>query len=391
MVRIKESISKLDEYRVPRDFSRIKLNQNESPFDFPVRLKMAISTRLLETGWNRYPDNFAEQLVQRLSRYTAESHNTGGLPSRDGETSAETEGAAHVEGFPGEGIMVGNSSNELIQAAMYSYSDSGDSIVVGTPGFPIYKRVASVMNIRVHEVPAKEDFKIDVEAVIAAAEKAQMVLLASPDNPTGQTLSLEEISHIAGNIKGMLLLDEAYYEFHRQTAQTLIQKFSNIIIVRTFSKAFNLAGIRLGYLLGDVAVVKEIRKAKLPFSVGMFQQLAGITALDHPEFIRDNVQKIVVERERIMAELEKIPDIIPTPSFANFILFRCTGSSAKDVFNALYEEKVVVRHYETPRLKNRLRVTIGTVEENDSFLRALQNIILKKGSVSGDSTGAGRN
>ncbi len=346
-VNIKDSVRRLDDYRVPRDFTRVKLNQNESPFDFPEPLKKEINKRLLETAWNRYPDNFAEQLVEKIAAYT---------------------------GFPADGIVVGNSSNELIQAAIYSYSDSGGTIVVSTPGFPIYKRVAAVMNIETREVAARDNFEIDVDGIVAAAANASMVLLASPDNPTGNVLNLDEIAFIAANIPGVLLLDEAYYEFHRQTAQALIKTFSNIIIIRTFSKAFNLAGIRLGYMLGDQKVVTQIRKAKLPFSVGMFQQVAGVTALEHRDLLQNNVEKIIDERERVMAELKQIPFMEVFPSAANFILFRCRERAAKDVFNILYEKNVILRYYESPRLRDCLRVTIGTAKENDSFLGALKSI-----------------
>lgn len=348
MLNIKESILKLDGYVVPQDFSRVKLNQNESPFDIPMAIKQEISERLTKINWNRYPNNFADPLKKRISEYID---------------------------FPRQGIVMGNSSTELIQTVLYALCNSYDRIVVTNPGFPIYKRIASIMNIRVEEVPLREDFSLDVDALIAKSKGAKIVFLDSPNNPTGNVLSVEDIALIAKNISGILVVDEAYYEFYKESAQRLINELKNIIIIRTFSKAFNLAGIRLGYMLGKDEVIKELGKAKLPFSIGIFQQLAGEVVMDNMEFVEKNVTVIVKERERVYAELNKMAHIKPYPSYANFILFLSKTILARDLFRALYEKGVVVRTFNIPELRNCLRVTLGTEAENSFFLEKLQELL----------------
>jgi histidinol-phosphate aminotransferase len=347
-INIKDTVCRLDGYVVPQDFSCVKLNQNESPFDIPLELKQEISRRLLACQWNRYPNNFAEPLKNKISDYIR---------------------------FSPSGLIVGNSSNELLQTVIYSVCDTGDTIVVSNPGFPIYNRIAAVMNIRVREVPLRSGFAFDTGRIIAAARGAGMVIIASPNNPTGSLLPLEDIAVIAGNIKGFLVMDEAYYEFCHRSARDLLEEYPNILIIRTFSKAFNLAGIRLGYMLGKDEIIRELNKSKLPFSVGVFQQLAGEVLLENRRFIRDNVSKILRERERVMRELQKIPTIKPFPSYANFILFQSLGIPGKVLFQRLYKKGVVLRHFETPELNHCLRVTIGSARENMVFLEKLREVI----------------
>ncbi|MFC2155105.1 histidinol-phosphate transaminase [Acidobacteriota bacterium] len=348
MLNIKESVLKLDGYVVSQDFSRVKLNQNESPFDVPLEIKQEISEKLTQVNWNRYPNNFADPLKRRISQYI---------------------------NFPRKGIIVGNSSTELIQTVMHALCNSYDRIVVTNPGFPIYKRLASILNIKVEEVPLSENFSLDTDALIEKSKGAKIVFLSSPNNPTGNVLSVEDLTLIAGNITGILVVDEAYYEFYKDSAQHLIKMLKNIIIIRTFSKAFNLAGIRLGYMLGNDEVLKELGKAKLPFSIGIFQQLAGEVVMANMDFVKKNVLEVVNERERVYNELKRIPFIHPFPSYANFILFRSKTMPAKDLFRALYDKGVVLRTFKTPELRNCLRVTLGTKTENGFFLRKLKEVM----------------
>lgn len=347
MKGIKKAVLKLDCYSVPQDFSRVKLNQNESPVDTPMIIKEEIFKRLKDISWNRYPSADAESLVEKIAEYTD---------------------------FPPHGIVVGNGSNELIQVLIYAVCDSDDRILVVQPGFSIYRRIASVMNIAVVEVPLGEDFGFDVEAIIEKGKKVRFVLLASPNNPTGTALKIEEIERIARNFAGIVAVDEAYYEFYKETAQELIDELNNIVILRTFSKVLRLAGIRLGYLLGRGEMARELLKARLPFSLGIFQQVAGEVILEKKRFIEENVEKIIRERERLFKELKKIRNIRPIPSCANFILFESKNLSGKDLYKTLFENGVVIRYFDIPRLKNMLRVTVGTPEENDIFLEKMRQI-----------------
>lgn len=342
---IKQSVRQLGAYSVSQNQSLIKLNQNESPVDISEGIKNEIFKRVQKTSWNRYPPQGAESLIQKISDYTD---------------------------LPPSGIMVANGSNELIQTLIYAVCDSDDLILTVQPGFSIYKRVSSVMNIRVREVPLKHDFSFDANDILEKSKGVKMIILCSPNNPTGTVLKIKDIEKIAQSFQGIVVLDEAYYEFSKKTAQKLITKFNNLVILRTFSKALGLAGIRLGYLLGNEEMVRDLSKAKLPFSLGIFQQLSGEVILEKKEFIKQRASQIIKERNWLFKELKKIKNIHPVPSFANFILFETQGRSGKDLYQNLLEEGVLIRTFDDPSLKNRLRVTVGTHEENEGFLNKLK-------------------
>lgn len=348
MTRVKSSVVNLKSYRVAQDSAVVKLNQNESPIDVPDKVKRETSRRLRELNWNRYPTSPPDSLAGRIADYTS---------------------------FASAGIVVGNGSNELIQMVIQATCDSGDTILVVEPGFSVYERVASIMNINIRRVPLNGDLSFDPPSIIDAAKAAKLIILASPNNPTGTALNLDAVEEIATAGDCILGVDEAYYEFHRQSAQKLIDRLDNVVVIRTFSKALSLAGIRLGYLLGNERIVEQLEKAKLPFSVGIFQQVAGEVILENVEFIRDNVERIVRERDRLLAELKEVDGVIPYPSRTNFILFEVKGVEAGELLQALYAKGVLLRSFDGPRLRNMLRVTVGLPEENDVFLDRLSQEI----------------
>lgn len=351
MRKIKKSVLQMSDYSVPQDFNRIKLNQNESPLDIPYSLKKEIWNRLKKIPWNRYPPAVPQSLVERLSEYSS---------------------------FPPENIGVGNGSNELIQTLIYSCCDSKDTVTVVKPGFSVYKRVAGLMDIQVHEVPLDEDFRFNEKNIIEKSQGSRLTILASPNNPTGTLLETPQAEEISQKIPGFLVVDEAYFEFCKDSVLPLVSRRDNVWILRTFSKALGLAGIRLGYLLAPADAVKVLFKAKLPFSTGVFQLLAGEVVLENPDFISRNVNLIIKERERVYREIEKMPDIFPVPSEANFILFESSRIPGKRLYERLYEEGVVLRYFDVPKLKNKLRVTVGKPPENDFFLEKLSRIVKEK-------------
>ncbi|MBN1694731.1 histidinol-phosphate transaminase [candidate division WOR-3 bacterium] len=348
MKYIRKSIQELKEYSVPQDKYKVKLNQNESPYDVPEDLKEEIIKRMMNTDWNRYPSRTAIPLVEAISEYT---------------------------NFPKEGIVAANASNEIIQGIFQAICDSGDKLVAISPGFAIYPYLSQIMDLNLAEVPLLEDFSFDVAAIIKEGKDAKLVVLALPNNPTGTTISNEQIEEIAQNINGILVVDEAYYEFSKKTAISLLDKYDNIIIIRTLSKAFGLAGLRLGYLLTNAEIASAVQKAKLPFSVGIFGQIAGEILLKKNEYIKNIVKKILDEKEKVFAELKGIPTTEPVPSFTNFILFKTQSISGKELFEEMYRRGVLLRFFNTPRLKDTLRVTIGKPEGNEIFLKTLKEVL----------------
>ena len=180
-----------------------------------------------------------------------------------------------------------------------------------SPGFPIYPRVARILGLSVMDVPLRGDFEFDFGPLMAAARSAALVILASPNNPTGTALDLEQIRDLCRAAKGIVVIDEAYHEFHGNSAVGLLRRHPNLLLVRTLSKAFGSAGVRLGYLLARPELARAIENVKLPFSVGLWQQVAGEAILDNPAFQESVVRRIVRERARVQAALKAIPGSLP--------------------------------------------------------------------------------
>ncbi|MBN2620085.1 histidinol-phosphate transaminase [candidate division WOR-3 bacterium] len=348
MTCIKPSVENLSVYRVPQDGTVIKLNQNESPYDIPSSVKARILEGLSAQTWNRYPRARDSSLLTALADYT---------------------------GHEPDGIVIGNGSNEIIQAVFAATCDSGDRAVMVKPDFVMYSRVAAILGVRAVEVPLLPSFTLDVEALVAAARGARLVILASPNVPTGILIEPVVLERIAAQCRGMFVVDEAYFEFSNITALDLLPKYESMVIIRTLSKACSLAGARFGYGLTSPALAQNIEKAKLPFSVGVFQHVAGKTLLKERAFIQDVTKKVIAERDWLFNELQTIPGVTPIPSRANFMLMTFKDRSAQDVFDALYEKGVLVRHFSVPELQHALRVTVGNESENRRFIKALRSIM----------------
>lgn len=348
MKMIKKAVTELEEYVVTQDATLVKLNQNESPYDMPAELKKGILAKLAEIKWDRYPPSKPDFLIDAISGYT---------------------------NYPCSGIVVGNGSNEIIQTVLLAVCEPKDKVVVVSPGYSIYPRLAKIMGLNIVDVPLLENFRFNVSSIIKKSKDARLVILASPNNPTGTALSIDEVRNIANNIDGMLVIDEAYFEFYKRTTIGLLKKMSNLMIIRTFSKALGLAGLRLGYLIARPEVAKEIDKAKLPFSVGIFQQIAGEVIAQNDKYIRNITDEVIKERDKLFSALREIRSVKPIPSFANFILFAIEGIPAKDVFESLYKRGVLLRYFGAQRLKNMLRVTVGRPQENAVFLQNLKAVL----------------
>jgi histidinol-phosphate aminotransferase len=347
MSYVKESVKMLSEYYVLQDHSVVKLNQNESPYDVPEQLKQEILDKLAKTEWNRYCENRPSRLISAISNFTK---------------------------FPAEGIVAGNASNEIIQAVFAGLCRDDDKIVVITPGFSVYPRLAQIYEIDVLSVPLLTNFEFDVPGIIEAAKDAKMVILPSPNNPTGTSISIDEVIQIAENIKGVFILDEAYIEFHKKTAQDYINKYENLVIIRTFSKAFSLAGLRLGYLLAQPHIAQELEKAKLPFSVGIFQQIAGEVLMNNYPAIENNINVLIKEREKLFAKVSNLPNVNPIASSANFFVFSIDEIDAAQAYEYFYNNGILLRHFGDERLKDYLRVTVGKPEENEKFMAVLMKL-----------------
>lgn len=347
---IKPGIRRMKGYTLVQPVCPVKLNQNECPFDMPDGIKQEIFSEAASKNWGRYPDFVPVDVKTKL-------------------------GERH--GVSPDGVLVGNGSNELIQATFIATVTQGDRVVISVPTFSLYELMNTALDGDLCQVNLRDDLTFDVDRLITEAEhpNTKLVVLCSPNNPTGSDLSPDDVTRIAGATSGLVVIDEAYYEFGGVTNTELLDRHPNLIITRTFSKALGAAGLRIGYLLAGPDIAGEIEKIKLPYNVNLISLLATTRLLDEQTMIEERVGFIRRERQRVFDRLSRINGIRPFPSTANFILFE-TDAEVASVFHALIARGVLIRdvsHY--PMLGQAMRVTIGTSQENDAFLDALEAVM----------------
>jgi histidinol-phosphate aminotransferase len=351
---VKGSVRALGAYTLRRHEAAIKLNQNESPYDVPEELKARLGERLASRPWNRYPPFVAEDFIAAVAEAT---------------------------GWRAEGVLVGNGSNELIQALMAVTVGPGVSVVIPEPTFTLYRLMTEVNGGETVPVPLTPDLTFDVEAIIHAAREreAALVVLCSPNNPTGAALSREEILRVHDRTGALVVLDQAYVEFGGFDAIPLLEGRPRLLVLRTFSKALSLAGLRAGYLLGDPALAAEVGKGKLPYNVNFFTEAVAAEVLRNRGLLEPRVAAVRKERDRLVRELSGLPALRTFPTAANFVLFRVEHGrlTHTDVFARLLgEHGILLRDVsQYPMLEGCLRVNAGTPEEGDAFLAALRSLL----------------
>lgn len=328
-----------------------KLNQNESPFDLPLDLKKELVDVFLETPFNRYPKEHPYQLREAL--------------------------AAHL-GHPAEGILIGNGSNELTYTLGLCLIDAGTPVVLPTPMFSLYTSVVRMYGGHLIAVPPKEDLHFDIDAIAAAVEKnnPSLTVLTTPNNPTGLSIPLQDIERIASISQGFVLVDEAYIEFsEEESAFKLLADFPNIILLRTFSKAFGLAGLRIGYLIAHPDIIGEFMKSRLPFMIDRLSETIALTLLKKGDLIAERIdfmKKSCAQIAQVMVAMKGV-DVIPSQT--NFVIFK-THIEHDTLMGKLIQAGVLVRNMiGYPELAGYLRVNAGSVEENKAFLRALEDAL----------------
>ncbi|HLP15101.1 MAG TPA: histidinol-phosphate transaminase [Bacteroidota bacterium] len=348
---IKPGVRALDQYVVkgkPMSSSLIKLNQNENPFDVPDVLKRDAIEEFLRSSWNRYPEVFPAQLLEALAEWT---------------------------GHPMEGILAGNGSNELMYTVALSIVSRGTKVLIPEPTFFLYEKIIRICEGQIVPVPMNEDCSYAPQSIIDAArrEDPALIILVSPNSPTAQSIPYAEIERILGSTRALVLVDEAYIEFSdHPSVQSLIAQCDRLMVLRTFSKAFSLAGLRIGYLLTNPALCSELMKVKVPFAVNAFSASVAMMLLKNPATLNERITYIKDQKKRVEAELRAIAGVKLFPSDTNFLIFK-TEHNADELFGKLLADNVLVRDVSSyPMLGNVLRVNIGTHDENNAFLASLK-------------------
>ncbi len=338
----KPHLQELPSYPYQKSEAPIKLDQNESPYDLPLELKKRVLQRLQELNFNRYPDLHAEEVRQRL--------------------------AAFLD-WPAEGLVVAPGSNLLIQIL----AQAAEQVLDTAPSFPHYAFSARVAATPYRAIPLGADFALPLEALLEALEAGPGVLfLPNPHAPTARLFAEEEIRHLAekaAQTGWLLVLDEAYHQFAGSDYLPLARTNPHVALLRTFSKAWGLGGIRAGYLLAAPEVCQVVQNFVPPFGLPAHTAQVLLTVLESPTYVQSIVQTLVTEREKLLRALQTHPTWQAYPSQTNFILLRTPDAEA--AYQGLLRQGILVRRQDRyPGLEGCIRVSVGTPEENRRFLQA---------------------
>lgn len=330
----------------PQGKVRAKLNQNENPYEIPENLKRQIFNDIASLLWGRYP-----QYIPTLRDKLAKKYNRAS-----------------------EEILPGNGSNQLSYALFTALIGIGDKVVSAPPTFSLFDLVEKIHRVNSVHVDLNEDFSMDAEKFIAESRDAKLSMIVSPNNPTGNEYTLDFLECVCQAAKGFVFWDEAYGEFTDNTAIPLLDQYPNLIISRTFSKAFSLAGLRAGYLIAHPKIIEAIQKVSVPYNLNIMSEYIASTLLDQTEWMQEKIKIILEERKRLYSALQKWDTIKVFPSKANFIL--CKLENKMSVYQGLMDKGVLVRNMGGhPLIEDTFRVTVGTPEENDIFLEALKAVL----------------
>ncbi|MBQ7346120.1 MAG: histidinol-phosphate transaminase [Oscillospiraceae bacterium] len=330
----------------PRDQKYIKLNTNESPFPPSPKAQER-----------------AREEAGKLELYS------------DPCCTALTAKAAQVFGVAEDEIIFSNGSDEVLNFAFMAFCDEAHPAIFPDITYGFYKVFAALNGIPYTEVPLKEDFTIDVGDYV---NQRKTIFIANPNAPTGLYLSLAQIEQIvASNRENIVVIDEAYIDFGGETAIPLTKKYDNLLVVGTFSKSRSMAGARLGYAVGCKALIQDLNTIKYsvnPYNVNRMTMAAGLGALEDGDYFRTNCEKIMATRQRTTEALESMGFTV-LPSLTNFVFAKRDGIPGKALYTKLREKGILVRHFDTPRLTDYLRITIGSDSQMDTFIATIKTIL----------------
>jgi histidinol-phosphate aminotransferase len=334
--------------------SLIKLDANENPYGPSPKVRQALAAG---DHYHIYPDPDHTLLREAIQSYI-------GLDK------------AH--------ILCGNGSDELLDLVMRLFIQPGDAVINCPPTFGMYAFDAGINGARVVEVSRRSDFSLDVEGIEALfdgrpeGERPKLLFIASPNNPDGGITPGVDILRLL-RLPLVVVIDEAYAEFSGESATHLVPEHPNLIVLRTFSKWAGLAGLRVGYGLFPLEIIKHLWKIKQPYNVNVAAQAAVLASLEDVDYLQGNLERIVAGRERLYANLQDIEYLRPYPSRSNFILCRVVGREASELKQTLERGGILVRYYRQPGLHDCIRISVGKPEQNEALLAALQRLTSRLG------------
>jgi histidinol-phosphate aminotransferase len=346
---IKPAVAQLQAYDPHKRPGPVKLDANEHPFTLPPVVQEAVLQALAAVSINRYPDPQAEHLRHTLAKM--------------------------LDVVP-EMLLLGNGSDELVQMVLMACGMPGATVLMPTPTFSMYRLGALMLDQRPVEVPLTADWGLDMPMMLAAIarEQPRVTFLATPNNPTANCFEGAAVRQLIEAVPGVIVIDEAYYAFSGQTVLPWLKAYPHLLVFRTLSKV-GMAGLRVGIVVGDPALVQEMNKVRLPYNLNTYSQVAADVVLQHWEMLAPEFRAISAARQRLGVGLGRIAGVTVFPSQANFLLVRVDAGAAS-VWEALGAQGILVRHFpESPALKNCLRITVGTPSENERLTTMLRTIV----------------
>lgn len=345
---IRPEVRALSAYHVADASGYVKLDAMENPYTWPEAMIADWLERLRSAPLNRYPDPSPAKLKALLRQ-------TNGVPQ-------------------GMEILLGNGSDEIIQMLLMAVAGPGVTLLAPEPTFVMYRQIASSLGLEFVGVPLAADFSLDMPAMAAAIRRHNpaLVFLAYPNNPTGNLFERRDVEEILALAPGLVVLDEAYAPFAEASFMDDLPQRDNLLVMRTLSK-LGLAGLRLGFLAGAPQWIGELDKVRMPYNINVLTQATVEFALERPALFAEQTALLRQQRELLFQALRAMPGIIPFPSRANFILFRCGNVPAAVVFEGVRRGGVLIKNTSGAggALSGCLRVTVGTAEENRRFIEVL--------------------
>lgn len=330
----------------PGALKYIKLNTNENPYPPSPKVLEAIK-RAATDELRLYPDPLVATLLGKAKK---------------------------AYGLPESSMIAGNGSDELLSIITRVFVGETDRVVYPYPTYTLYETLVQIQGGKTLEIPFPEDFSLPASEV--SSSKGSVLFIANPNSPSGTFTPTRTIAKVANTFGGIVVVDEAYADFAGESALELVGKKDNLIVLRTFSKSFSLAGIRLGIGFAHPWIIGEMTKVKDSYNINSISLAAGSSALTHMAWMRKNVKKIIRTRERLSARLQELGFEV-YPSRANFLLARIRGHKLDRLYLELKRRKILVRYFDTDRLSDCIRITIGTDEEVDVLLKNLEDIVEK--------------
>ncbi|MEZ2249938.1 MULTISPECIES: histidinol-phosphate transaminase [unclassified Microcoleus] len=322
----------------------IKLNSNENPYPpSPQALKVLqeIDGEILR----RYPDPTGKQF--RIA-------------------------ASQVLGVPDDWIVVGNGSDDLLNLIVRAVGETGKQVVCPSPTYVLYRTLAEIQDVEFVEIPYPDDYQLPVDLLIAA--QGAVTFVASPNSPSGTAIPLAYLEQLARGLSGILVIDEAYVDFAENHALELTKTYNNVIVLRTLSKGYSLAGLRLGFGITNPALIAELNKIKDSYNVDALAYLVAAEAIADQTYKTANAEKIKASRQTLALSLQELGfDILPSQT--NFLLVRPPQGDAERIYQRLKQEGILIRYFNQPRLADKLRITVGTEAQNQILVKILTEIL----------------